>query len=640
MGYFCDSKEMRAWRLIAAAVIIMAAAAFTMVSQSDGSDGAQSGKCGDDLTWELDDDGNLTISGSGGMYDFGYGKVPWWNTRIISVSFEGSVTSIGSYAFRMCEFFSVTIPDSVTSIGVYAFYECFILTAVDIPDSVTSIGGYAFYGCTRLTAVDIPDSVTSIGAYAFYGCSSLASVSISDSVKSIGPYAFYFCYSLTSVNLPFSITYIGEDAFSSIRFLDVDGIDLPHTAKSLRGYTYEGSARVLKRVASDYTFVTDGLQFKLEQPGAEVVTLVGHSEPLENLAVPVSVFYEGKDYQVSGIGPKAFYGLSELVSADLGGISEIGMKAFARCASLETVSFGGSLREIGAYAFFGCGSLASVNIPDSAASIGKSAFSGCTALTSVVIPDSVISIGENAFYGLRFLDEMGNALDFSADCMSGYAYEGSCRVLQRVAGGITFVSGGLVFKLDWSGDEDATLVGFSEPASHLAVPASVTYGGKYYPVYDIGPKAFYGVGELVSADLGSVTEIGMKAFARCAALETVDFGGSLRSVGGYAFYACDSLDSVIIPDSAVSIGRCAFPLCPSLTEVVIPDSVETVGDRAFWLCTSLSRVAIGSSVSSIGDQAFYGIKFCDESGKMLPVTAEALAGYLYVGYVWLYRSAA
>jgi hypothetical protein len=220
----------------------------------------------------------------------------------------------------------------------------------------------------------------------------------------------------------------------------------------------------------------------------------------------------------------------------------------------------------------------------------------------------VSSIGENAFFGIRFLDERGNVLDCTAAGLSGYAYEGRCCVLHRVADGFEFVSGGLVYKIDWSGDADATLVGFSEPMAHLTVPASVSHGGKEYPVSDIGPKAFYGLAELISADLGSITEIGMKAFARCAALETVSFGDSLRSVGGYAFYACDSLASVAIPDSTVSIGR-----------------------YAFCLCTSLSSVAIGSSVSSIGYQAFFDITFCDESGKRLPATAEALAGYLYVG---------
>ena len=70
------------------------------------------------------------------------------------------------------------IPDdgSVTSIGDYAFSNCESLTSITIPDSVTTIGGYAFYYCTSLTSITIPDSVTSIGKEAFLVCSRLTSV--------------------------------------------------------------------------------------------------------------------------------------------------------------------------------------------------------------------------------------------------------------------------------------------------------------------------------------------------------------------------------------------------------------------------------------------------------------------------------
>ena len=44
---------------------------------------------------------------------------------------DGSVTSIGSYAFSWCDSLtSVTIPDSVESIDYKAFYECTSFTTV------------------------------------------------------------------------------------------------------------------------------------------------------------------------------------------------------------------------------------------------------------------------------------------------------------------------------------------------------------------------------------------------------------------------------------------------------------------------------------------------------------------------------
>ena len=238
-----------------------------------------SGTCGakgSNLTWTLDSEGVLTISGSGDMHGYGSSDAPWYGSRsrvksaviaegvtsigesafencrsLTSVTIPNSVTSIGGCAFDECwSLTSVTIPDSVTSIGDGAFASCTSLTSVTIPDSVTSIGGGAFAWCTSLTGIwvtegnshyssdasgvlfskdkttlvqypgafaayAIPDSVTSIGAGAFGGCTSLTSVTIPDSVTSIGQHAFNGCRSLTSVTIPDGVTSIGDGAFAS-----------------------------------------------------------------------------------------------------------------------------------------------------------------------------------------------------------------------------------------------------------------------------------------------------------------------------------------------------------------------------------------------------------------------------------------
>ena len=183
------------------------------------ADIVKSGTCGaegdgSNLTWTLDSEGVLTISGSGYMYDYGSSDAPW-HGRVKSAVIADGVTSIGRSAFDDCtSLTSVTIPDSVTSIGDWAFDGCTSLKSVTIPDSVTSIGDYAFYNCTSLTSVTIPDSVTSIGSSAFSHCRSLTSVTIPDSVTRIGGWAFESCKSLTSVTIPDSVTIIGGSAFS------------------------------------------------------------------------------------------------------------------------------------------------------------------------------------------------------------------------------------------------------------------------------------------------------------------------------------------------------------------------------------------------------------------------------------------
>ena len=137
-------------------LLLFAAALFAlpMTAQAE-----TSGTCGDNLTWVLDDEGTLTISGTGEMADYSYfDNTSPWGKQVKNVEIEDGVTSIGEFAFFRCQSLtSVSIPDSVTRIGEEAFGDCIKLTSVAIPSDVTSIGNNAFYGCHRLPHITIPE---------------------------------------------------------------------------------------------------------------------------------------------------------------------------------------------------------------------------------------------------------------------------------------------------------------------------------------------------------------------------------------------------------------------------------------------------------------------------------------------------
>ena len=115
-----------------------------------------SGTCGVNLKWKLDN-GTLTISGNGDMYNYDYkynddnnNRSPWQDSDIKRVVIKQGVTSIG---------------DSV-------FYGCNNLTSITIPNGVKNIGVAAFGGCRGLTSITIPNGVRSIDKSVFHGCSS------------------------------------------------------------------------------------------------------------------------------------------------------------------------------------------------------------------------------------------------------------------------------------------------------------------------------------------------------------------------------------------------------------------------------------------------------------------------------------
>ena len=132
------------------------------------------GICGDNVTWLLDDEGTLTISGSGSMENWELKNAPWYNKLVKNVIIENGVTSISNSAFYLCEeLTSVSISDSVTSIGDRAFLACRNLTSITMSDNIKLIYGDAFCACDSLNHVNFTGNKdqwnTIIGLCGMYG---------------------------------------------------------------------------------------------------------------------------------------------------------------------------------------------------------------------------------------------------------------------------------------------------------------------------------------------------------------------------------------------------------------------------------------------------------------------------------------
>lgn len=583
-------KALQTWLL---ALFLMGCVLATPALAADTVASGTCGAEGDNLTWTLDSEGLLTISGTGAMKDYSYyDEAPWTenSSSILTVKLESGVTSIGKRAFLSCsKMTDVTIPEGVTSIGEEAF------------------GGEGLYGslyCGSLTSITIPNSVTSIGTDAFDYCKNLSSVNMGSGVTSIGDGAFSNCSGLEDVYI------IDIDAWCRIAFESADATPMCY-AKNLylNGKPVTSVAVPQDVTALNYTF----RGFK----------------DLTQVTLPDSL---------TSIGDYAFYSCSSLVSISIpDGVTEIGNSAFCGCSKLINASVGGGVTVIDKYAFDSCSSLVRIAIPDSVTSIGGWAFSGCSSLASITIGSGVASIGSQAFWGCSSLTDV-YLTDMDAWCQitfnnNKYSHSSTpmCYAKNIYLKGKAIAS--VTMPLDITAVQDDTFYGFRDLVT-VTIPDGVT---------GIGERAFYGCGSLTGITIpDSVTSIGGSAFSGCSSLASITIPDSVTSIGADAFEKCTSMQSITVGSGVTDIDD-AFSGCKKLESVYItdvaawcgitfasnaanplyyaknlylngakvetleiPEEVQVISSYAFVNATCIQGVAIPKSLVGVAANAFTG----------------------------------
>ena len=296
---------------------------------------AMSGDLGNGLTWSLDEEGVLVISGSGDMPDWNSGAktAPWFVRRqeILGVYIGQGVTRIGAYAFYSLQNLdSVVIEDSVRSVGRFAFSGCAGLGEINIPEGVQRIEESAFRDCTGLKSVTIPESVSSLGECGFYGCNGLKTVWLPENLARIENSTFYGCSRLENITLPSGLQGIGDSVFRDCEGLKT--IAIPDGVSRIEGYTFQNCSGLQKVILPE---------------------------------------------KLTSIGSAAFAHCASLKEMELPGeLGSIGGSAFLGCSALERINIPESLSGIPEAAFYGCAKLA-VQLPTNLKSIGRNAFYGC-----------------------------------------------------------------------------------------------------------------------------------------------------------------------------------------------------------------------------------------------------------------------
>lgn len=372
-----------------------------------------------------------------------------------------------------------------------------------------------------------------------------------------------------------------------------------------------------------YSAGSAGLAYTVDSDGKScTVTGMGSCKDID-VVIPGII----NDYQVTGIGKKAFY-----------------------YESIESITIPNGITSIGDSAFEGNSEITSITLPNSIMSIGEEAFKDCTGLVSITIP--FVGANKNAsgytshfgyIFGYNKSDGYSNHhhyYDSNTNCYYTYNIPSSLKSVV-ITGGKSIME--CAFRN--TGLSNVTILDSVKRIECFAFEncyglTSVTIGSG---VTSIGERAFYNCTELIDINISKenakyksvdgslytkdektliqyaagkanlsfvipegVINIENYAFYNCKTLTIITIPDSVKIIGDYVFSGCSALTSVAIGSGVTSIGSHAFEFCSKLTNVTIGSGVTNIGDRAFFNCTGLTSVTISNGVMSIGSFVFYG----------------------------------
>lgn len=283
-----------------------------------------------------------------------------------------------------------------------------------------------------------------------------------------------------------------------------------------------------------------------EELGGYVVT----SGDGENIEIPAE--YEGRP--VVAVGDYAFLEKGVKTVSLPPTVKTIGVQAFAKCASLTSVSPLTGVAEICNYAFW----LSGIESAEINCDVGKQAFYQCAALKTLSLGAGVQTVGDYCFYdtGLTAV---------TVSCAPTY-------------GKTPFKSDALKEVVIASSAPQGAYSAFRQLATLERF--TVESGNGYYATKD---------GLLYSADYSSLLAVPKAVSGEIALAD------GLLKIGDQKFMNCTAVTKVVLPSSLLEIGASCF-LGSGITEISLPDNVEKLGNYAFADCTSLRSVHIGAKI--------------------------------------------
>ncbi len=587
------------------------------------------GTWGDNITWQLSEDGTLTLTGEGRMIDCGSGQAqqkeyPWGSFRmdIRKIVLTEGITYIPKSAF--CYFSAlqtVNLPLGLEEIGQDAFSECSGLQELVIPDMVARVGEEAFSGCKSLKTVTFKSTGTKVtlGKRCFIGCEALSDVVLPKNITEL-PCTFMNCTSLAEIVIPDTVREL-DGTFAGCSALEK--ITIPGNVTKLEG------ALFWKCVALK-SIIIQSNQLNLKENDNKDIMFYGISKDavlvLPNqkykayrgalaFILPSTVVYKdasGKipDYSSASklIGRGDWGGNISWVLEKNGTLTFSGkgkMKEGCVYFTYYTYSkkerypwsqYAGSIQKVvvkkgitgianGAFdslsqLYYNDGyscpfdRLETVEMADTVKTIGNSAFRENKCLRRIRFSKNLISIGKTCFSRCSRIETLD--LPDSLRKIGEKAFI-KCTKLKKVVVPEQIQSLGYTFQSCKSLE-------------------SVTLPQKLKSMKGV----FSGCTALKSIVIPSNVEtVDLQCFYQCRNLRTVDIkSGKLTRLGGRVFAECKKLETITLPDSLKTIDYRAFYKCTKLSQITIPKKVRTIGLEAFRACTGLKKVVFCENVNS------------------------------------------
>ena len=482
-------------------------------AEAQDNSSAESGEntWGSNISWELDSEGTLIISGSGHMQNLyeSTDDSPWSGNENIK---------------------KVIIEDGLDNIGNYVFHDCVNLESVSLPDSIRTIGAGAFKGCKKLTEITLPAGLLRTEEGAFDDCPL-------DTVTFMNP--------CTDIQTDFSSvkTICGYDNSTAQKYAEENGIEFISLGEKPEAIEVAGGK-------CDYETA-----WTLDSSGK--LTIYYSPEFSTGVAVEIPPHYKDELWwddtlvnelvimdEVKAIPENAFSCLTKIESVTIpDSVEKIGNDAFSMCTSLREIILPETMKSIGSYAFTGCSSLMEINIPKGITEISSGMLNGCTSLLKVEVPEGVTTIGESAF-----------------------AYSGLISVL--IPDSVVEIKEGAFYDcknlLDADLPESVRSLGESSFSGCISIKSIIIPDG----VESIPMYAFFGCTSLNSVFLPETLKtISQNAFRGCSSIELISLPDSVETICSGAFADCSSLKSIALPESVTCVRAHAFEHCTALESI-------------------------------------------------------------------------